>query len=237
MVLDREVTPSPGSASAAAGSPGLASAPAVEARRQVRVLFINDTARNGGPGRSLYYILKFLDPRVVHRAVVLPRAGVISELYARPEPGPGVGGDGGGDRARAPVADELVFEPNLVENPIEPFGRAMVRADYDAPLPLRAARLVGNVGKGTAAVVRLAALARRERFDLLYCNGTNADFAGGALARLTGIRRSGTCAIRRCPRRCAGCTIGSRRGGAFAGSSASRTPRRRCSRIARRRSA
>ncbi|HEY5241502.1 MAG TPA: hypothetical protein VIJ22_08560, partial [Polyangiaceae bacterium] len=58
----------------------------------VRVLFINDTARNGGPGRSLHSILRFLDPAVVHRAVVLPRDGAIAELLARDA-----------------VADELIF--------------------------------------------------------------------------------------------------------------------------------
>lgn len=144
------------------------SEPAVVPRRKVRVLFINDTARNGGPGRSLFYILKFLDPDVVHRSVVLPRAGIISELLS-------------------PVADDLFFEPNLVENPIEPFRRAMVREDFDAPLPLRAARLVANVGKATAALARLSSWLRRGAFDLVYCNGTNADFAGGAIARLTGV--------------------------------------------------
>ena len=45
-----------------------------------RVLFVNDTARNGGPGRSLHTILTFLDPRVIHRTVVLPRPGAVSEL-------------------------------------------------------------------------------------------------------------------------------------------------------------
>src|SRR5688572_11697148 len=81
---------------------------ALGTRRKVRVLFVNDTARNGGPGRSLFYILKFLDPEVVHRAVLLPRSGVISDLYVK-----------GG------VVDELYFEPNLVENPIEPWARPM----------------------------------------------------------------------------------------------------------------
>jgi len=59
---------------------GTADIPAYPSRvpaRPVRVLFINDTARNGGPGRSLHSILKFLDPRVTHRAVVLPRDGAI----------------------------------------------------------------------------------------------------------------------------------------------------------------
>jgi glycosyltransferase involved in cell wall biosynthesis len=136
----------------------------------VRVLFINDTARNGGPGRSLHAILKFLDPRVAYRAVVLPREGPIASLLRR---------DG--------VADELIFEPNLVENPIEPWARAMERSDFDASVARKAVRLAGNVVKATRAMARLSSLVREGRFDLVYCNGTNADFAGGLLARITGV--------------------------------------------------
>ena len=138
--------------------------------RPVRVLFVNDTARNGGPGRSLYYILKFLDPRVVHRAVVLPRPGVISELLGR---------DG--------VVDDMMFEPRLVENPVEPWRRPMTRSDFTAPLALRGLRLAANGVKATQAVARLARLARAGRYDLLYCNGTIANFLGAALAILTGV--------------------------------------------------
>jgi glycosyltransferase involved in cell wall biosynthesis len=138
--------------------------------RKLRVLFINDTARNGGPGRSLFYILRFLDPEVVHRAVVLPRPGVISELYA----------------SRG-VTEELLFENDLVENPIEPWNRPMERDDFDAPLAVRSVRAAGNVVRATRAMARLTSLLRRGRYDLVYCNGTNADFAGGALARLSGV--------------------------------------------------
>lgn len=136
----------------------------------VRVLFINDTARNGGPGRSLHSILRFLDPAVVHRAVVLPRDGAIAELLARDA-----------------VADELIFEPDLVENPIEPWDRAMERRDFDASPGLKAARFAGNVVKATRGMARLASRVRRGGYQLVYCNGTNADFAGGVLARLTGV--------------------------------------------------
>jgi glycosyltransferase involved in cell wall biosynthesis len=138
--------------------------------RKVRVLFINDTARNGGPGRSLHSILKFLDPAVVHRAVVLPRRGPVADLLEA---------DG--------VVDELRFEPNLVENPIEPWGRPMERGDFDASVPLKAARLAGNVVKAARSVGRLVAAVRAGRFDLVYCNGTNADFAGATVAALTGV--------------------------------------------------
>lgn len=142
----------------------------IAARRKVRVLFVNDTARNGGPGRSLFYILKFLDPAVVHRAVLLPRAGVISDLLVK-----------GG------VVDELYFEPNLIENPIEPWRRQMERADFDAPFPQKAARLLANIAKVTCALGSMTRLIKRGGFDLIYCNGTNADFAGGALARTSGV--------------------------------------------------
>src|SRR3954463_5818747 len=113
----------------------------VEARRKVRVLFINDTARNGGPGGRLFYILRFLDPDVVHRAVVLPRPGVISELY----------------ETRG-VTEELLFEHDLVENPIEPWNRAMARDDFDAPLPVRGVRAAGNVLRAGRAMARLTSV-------------------------------------------------------------------------------
>src|SRR5262245_49549836 len=53
----------------------------VESRRArpVRVLFVNDTARNGGPPRSLCTLLSHLDPARVHRAVVLPRLGIVAD--------------------------------------------------------------------------------------------------------------------------------------------------------------
>lgn len=156
---------------AAGGEGPRASAPAaVVPRRKVRVLFINDTARNGGPGRSLFYILRFLDPAVVHRAVVLPRPGVISELYA--------------DRH---VTDDLLFERDLVENPIEPWTRPMAREDFDAPLPQKGVRAAGNVLRAGRAMARLTSVIRRGMFDLVYCNGTNADFAGGLLAKTSGV--------------------------------------------------
>lgn len=141
----------------------------LRARRKVRVLFINDTARNGGPGRSLFYILRFLDPAVVHRAVVLPRPGVISELYA----------------SRG-VTEDLLFEPDLIENPIEPHNRAMARDDFDAPALVRGARAAVNVVRVARAMARLTNVIKRGGFDLVYCNGTNADFAGGLLAKTSG---------------------------------------------------
>ena len=154
--------------------PGMNTSPleaAVRARdERVRVLFINDTARNGGPGRSLHAILRHLDPALVHRTVLLPRPGAVSELL-------GAGG----------AADELLFEPAWVENVVEPWGRSIERADFAAPWVLRWIRAAGNVGRMAAAIARTAARVRRGGFDLIYCNGTTADFVGGLVAQVTGV--------------------------------------------------
>ena len=136
----------------------------------VRALFLNDTSRNGGPGRTLFYILKFLEPARIHRTVIVPRAGVVSELL--------LGGK---------VVDDLRFLPNLVENVIEPWNRPMDREDFTAPLPLRALRAVTNVARGTSAVFELLSLVRSTRAEVVFCNGTTANFAGGAIARMTDV--------------------------------------------------
>ncbi|MEA2747060.1 MAG: hypothetical protein QOI41_1203 [Myxococcales bacterium] len=140
------------------------------APRPVRALFLNDTSRNGGPGRTLFYILKFLDPTLIRRTVIVPRKGVVSDLLT------------GGK-----VVDELHFLPNLVENVVEPWSRAMDRKDFAAPFPLRALRAVGNVARGTSAVFELISLVRSSGAEVVFCNGTTANFAGGAIARMTDV--------------------------------------------------
>ncbi|HEY1956537.1 MAG TPA: glycosyltransferase [Polyangiaceae bacterium] len=135
--------------------------------RPVRVLFLNDTARNGGPGRSLFTLLSHLDPKEIYRAVVLPRPGAVSDLIAG-------------------SCETIAFAPDFVENPIEPLTRPLERRDLDAPTALRAVRGVGNVLRMGRSMTSLSRLAKRGEFDLIYCNGTTADFAGAAIGALTG---------------------------------------------------
>ncbi len=136
----------------------------------LRVLFINDTSRNGGPGRTILDILKFLDPARIHRTVLIPREDIVSRRLAASE-----------------AAELIFFEPDLIENIYEPFSRPIERRDFDAPGPLKLLRAVGNVGRGTAGFVRLLRRVRKERFDLVFCNGTSANFVGGAVAAVLGV--------------------------------------------------
>jgi glycosyltransferase involved in cell wall biosynthesis len=136
--------------------------------KPLRILFINDTSRNGGPGSTLLFVLKFIDATAVHRTVVVPREGLVA------------------DRLRA-VSDELRFEPNLIENIFEPWSRAIERRDFAAPTALRALRAMGNVGRAAYGMSRLATLLERGKYDGIFCNGTTATFAGavlGAVARV-----------------------------------------------------
>jgi glycosyltransferase involved in cell wall biosynthesis len=136
----------------------------------LRVLFLNDTSRNGGPGRTLESILRHLPEGKVFRTVVVPRDGVVADLMRAPG-----------------VADEVHLLPDLVENVVEPWGRAIVREDFQAPVALRTVRAAGNVVRGSKAMVELLQIAKRGRYDAIFCNGTTANFAGGALARWTNI--------------------------------------------------
>jgi glycosyltransferase involved in cell wall biosynthesis len=136
----------------------------------LRVLFINDTARNGGPGRSLHAILRHLDPQRVHRTVLLPRPGAVSELLAS---------DG--------AADDVLFEPRWVENVFEPWSRDMAREDFGARWPVRFVRAFGNLGRMAAALARTVTRARDGRFSLIYCNGTAANLVGGLAAALARV--------------------------------------------------
>jgi glycosyltransferase involved in cell wall biosynthesis len=136
----------------------------------LRVLFVNDTRENGAAGATFHTILKFLDPRVIHRTVVLARRGPASERL---------------EQARA--ADEVIIEPNLVESPIEPWKRAISEGDFDAPRGRKSLRFLGNLARAAVGMRRLSELAKRGAYDLIYCNGASADFAGGILSAATSV--------------------------------------------------
>ena len=147
-----------------------ATVPEAAPARRLRVLFINDTSRNGGPGRTILYILKFLDPARVHRTVLIPLEGIVSRRIAENK-----------------VAETLFFERGLIENIHEPLSHPMERKDFDAPLALKTLRAAGNIVRAAAGFVRLLRRVRKERYDLIFCNGTSAGFLGGAIATFTGI--------------------------------------------------
>ena len=136
---------------------------------KLRVLFINDTSRNGGPGKTLLDIVKFLDPARVHRTVLVPRPGIVSERLLA-----------------AGAVEALMFEPGLIEHIFSPPTRPVERGDLAAAWPLKLLRAIGNVLLAVSAIFRLSRWIRQEKFDAIFCNGTMANIAGGLLASRTG---------------------------------------------------
>src|SRR5260221_3968968 len=108
----------------------------------LRVLFLDDTLASALPRRQLQSVLKFVDPHLIHRTVVLARRDATSELYERTE-----------------AADEIIVEPNWVETPAR------------AALGFR----------------RVSGLVRSGAYDLVYCEGTRANIAGGFLAAVASV--------------------------------------------------
>jgi glycosyltransferase involved in cell wall biosynthesis len=147
-----------------------AAADCAQEKRAIRVLFLNDTSRNGGPGRTLFFLLKHLDPKEVERWVVVPREGDVADLLRQGR-----------------VTERLTLEPDLIENLVEPWNRPLVRSDFDAPWLRKGVRAIGNVGRASRALWRLRALIRRDHVDVIFCNGTTANFAGASLAVMTGV--------------------------------------------------
>lgn len=143
---------------------------ALSAPRRLRVLFINDTSRNGGPGRTILYIAKFQDPARVHRTVLIPREGIVSQRLIANH-----------------AAEEVFHEAGFIEHPFEPLSRPMEREDFTAPLPVKIGRTIGNIARVIAGFGRLVARIKREKYDLIFCNGTTAGFLGGFLAAATGV--------------------------------------------------
>ena len=138
--------------------------------KPMRALFINDTSRNGGPGRTVLDILRHLDPARIQRTVLLPREGIVSRSLT----------DAG-------VVDELMIVPGFIENLYEPISRAIEREDLNAALHLKVTRACANVFRAAAALLGIVRRVRREHFDVVFCNGTMANFIGGFIAALTPV--------------------------------------------------
>ena len=135
-----------------------------------RVLIFNDTPRNGGPGKVLLHFLRYADKSRLFVGVHLMRPDVLSDIYADEE-----------------VADELSFDANLIENPIQPVRRPMERRDFDAPIWMKALRALINIPRIFLGTGALAWRMRKSKYDLLYCNGLYAVLVGGLLARLANV--------------------------------------------------
>lgn len=135
-----------------------------------RVLFINHSIRDGGPGKSLFYILKFLDRTRVSPYVLIPRDDVFSERLK---------GEG--------LYENIITDKRFPENLKRPRFSSEAGEGSSGGLTsyyhkvLHILSVLLNIMDLFSLVVTSPFLVRRHRIDVIYCNGTQAKIVGAMM--------------------------------------------------------
>lgn len=134
-----------------------------------KVLFINHSVRDGGPGRSLYYILKYIDKTKVNPYVLVPKHGVFSDLLRN------VG-----------LADNIILERRFPENILRPrfeedkqFREKNGSRLYQGTLKTISVAL--NVFDLVSLILTSPFSKTFRDADMVYCNGTLAKITGSLI--------------------------------------------------------
>ncbi len=132
-----------------------------------RVLFINHSIRDGGPGKSLFYLLKFLDRTRLTPYVLIPKDDVFSDWL----------------KAEG-IYENVLTDSRFPENLKRPrFGAPGKREKndifslyYDKLLHLLSVLL--NILDLLSLIVTSPLLLKRNGINVIYCNGTQAKVVG-----------------------------------------------------------
>jgi len=126
-----------------------------------RVLFINHSIRDGGPGKSLYYILRFIDRSKITPFVLIPKDDVFSE------------------RLKAEgLYENVIIDRRFPENLKRPWFSGGGKGQGAAA---RIASLVLNIIDLASLVITSPVWLRRHKIDVIYCNGTQAKVVGALM--------------------------------------------------------
>lgn len=126
-----------------------------------RVLFINHSIRDGGPGKSLYYILRFIDRAKITPFVLIPKDDVFSE------------------RLKAEgLYENIIIDKRFPENLKRPWFSGEGKGQGAAA---RFTSLVLNIIDLASLVITSPVWLRRHKIDLIYCNGTQAKVVGALM--------------------------------------------------------
>lgn len=143
---------------------------------ETRVLFINHSVRDGGPGRSLFYILKHIDRKVIRPFLLIPRDDIFSDRLK--EEG----------LYRDVIVDSRfpdgIFRPCFKGVP--PLRRLGESSAFSGALSalLKIFYAVVNIARIAALVFAFRSIIRERRIDLIHCNGTIAKIAGAFIGTI-----------------------------------------------------
>lgn len=134
---------------------------------RVRVLFINHSVRWGGPGRSLFYILKYIDKDKITPLVLIPKEDVFSEELKKQGLGEGI-----------------IVDKRFPENILRPRFLS-VRGFEELPPAVRQILSVTlNVFDLFSLFFNSPSWLNERKADVIYCNGTLAKIVGALIGAL-----------------------------------------------------
>ncbi len=143
--------------------------------RPLNVLFINHSVRDGGPGRSLFYILKYLNREKINPFVLIPKDDIFSE-----------------DLKREGKYQNVIIESRFPENIFRPRLGLNAFAGRSDSLDL-----VTKIKKFICAVVNILELVLlvltssrhvgSNQIDVVYCNGTAAKIVGVFIGKYNNV--------------------------------------------------
>ena len=134
--------------------------------KKTNVLFINHSVRDGGPGRSLLYILKYIDRDRINPFVLVPKHDIFSES----------------------LKSEGIFENVIVDSrfPENIQKSAMVADTARAPGLTRVFSIIVNIANMIRLLWGSPKIIRENGIDIVYCNGTLAKIVGTLIGRKNG---------------------------------------------------
>lgn len=143
-------------------------------KSSLRVLFINHAVRDGGAGRSLFYMLKYIDKTKIVPFVLVPREDVFTELLKK---------EGLGDKiiVERRFAEKMHMSRfNSNRSHLKDWGlNQRVFSEI-----LKFASVALNTFYGISFVLGSPFLIRKKKIDLIYCNGTPAKIVGAIIGVL-----------------------------------------------------
>ena len=130
---------------------------------QTNVLFINHSVRDGGPGRSLFYILKYIDRDKVNPFVLVPKHDIFSES----------------------LESEGIFENVIVDTRFpENIQKSAIMADTKRAAGLvKVFSIIINIVNMLRLLFGSPKIIRDNGIDIIYCNGTLAKIVGTLIGR------------------------------------------------------
>jgi glycosyltransferase involved in cell wall biosynthesis len=134
-----------------------------------RVLFINHSIRDGGPGKSLFYILKYLDRSQITPYVLIPKDEVFSE------------------RLKAEgIYENIILDKRFPENLKRPrLGLAFQKEGNNKTgyldTLMKFLSVLLNIIDMLSLIITSPFWLRKNKIDVIYCNGTQAKVVGALI--------------------------------------------------------